>query len=594
MADRATPPPHGLPYIAGLDGVRAIAVAGVLLYHGGVGAFSGGFLGVDVFFVLSGYLITSLLLRERTLAGSIDLAAFWMRRARRLLPAVFLLVGVCTLITAIFFPDQLPRARGDAIASFFYFNNWHQALAHQSYFAMFGRPPLLLHLWSLAVEEQFYLVWPIVLAVCLNRFGRWPTALVTLIGAAASALAMGLIFRIGHDPSRVYYGTDTHASGLLIGALLACALPLGGRRPPPTKGRGVLLDVLGVAALVAIFAAMTGWHDYDTGVYRGGLLVFSLPCALLLICVTDPAAHVGPVLGVAPLRWIGQRSYGIYLWHWPVMALTRPGIDLHWSLWLLVPAQIAVAVVIAAASYRWLEMPIRRGHAWPAIRAYLDRRAPHRRLLIVVAVLVAFLATAGWVAARPTPRAIVPLHSLRSAAARAGPRSVVTHGPRFSLQAKPLAIGASVMLAAQPSLEPRIVVDAAVGRQPADIDARLQSYRDAGHLPGRVIVQMGENGPVFAPDIAALRRALSGVPVVLLVNVRVPRSWQGEVNHILATTVRQWPQARVVDWHDASANPDLLYDDGIHPNPAGQKVYARLVGQALAARGAPVTRPRHG
>ena len=364
MADRATPPYRGLPYVAGLDGVRAIAVAGVLLYHGGVAKFSGGFLGVDVFFVLSGFLITSLLLSERARRGHIDLAAFWLRRARRLLPAAFLVVGVCTLVVAVFYPSLLPRARGDAIASFFYVNNWHQAFAHESYFAALGRPPMLQHLWSLAVEEQFYLVWPIVLALCLNRLGRWPTALVTIIGAGASALAMGLLFQLGHDPSRVYYGTDTHASGLLVGALLACLAPLGGRRPAPTRGRGLFLDFLGVAALIAIFAAMTSWHDYDPAVYRGGLLLFAVAVALLLLVLTDPAAHIGAVLGVAPMRWIGQRSYGIYLWHWPVMVLTRPGIDLHWNRWVLVPAQIGVAVLLAAASYRWVEMPVRRGDAW--------------------------------------------------------------------------------------------------------------------------------------------------------------------------------------------------------------------------------------
>ena len=476
MADRATPPYRGLPYVAGLDGVRAIAVAGVLLYHGGVAKFSGGFLGVDVFFVLSGFLITSLLLSERARRGHINLAAFWLRRARRLLPAAFLVVGVCTLVVAVFYPSLLPRARGDAIASFFYVNNWHQAFAHESYFAALGRPPMLQHLWSLAVEEQFYLVWPIVLALCLNRLGRWPTALVTIIGAGASALAMGLLFRLGHDPSRVYYGTDTHASGLLVGALLACLAPLGGRRPAPTRGRGLFLDFLGVAALIAIFAAMTSWHDYDPAVYRGGLLLFGVAVALLLLVITDPAAHIGAVLGVAPMRWIGQRSYGIYLWHWPVMVLTRPGIDLQWNRWVLVPAQIGVAVLLAAASYRWVEMPVRRGDAWAAMKRWLDRFAPHRRLAIVMATTVAFLAMAGWVAARPTPRAAVPLKSVRTAAA--------TGGPHFSATAKPLAVGASVMLAASPALEPRIVVDAAVGRQPRDIVARLQSYRDAHHLPG--------------------------------------------------------------------------------------------------------------
>ena len=210
---------HGLPYVAALDGIRAVAVAGVVLYHAGARWLPGGFLGVDLFFVLSGFLITSLLLAEREATGRIDLPAFWARRARRLLPAAFLVIALSVLAVAIASPSDLPSTRADAIASFLYVNNWHQILADQSYFQAFARPSLLRHLWSLAVEEQFYLLWPLVMGICVAALGRRRTTILTLVLAVASSGLMAVLFTPGRDPSRVYYGTDTHATGLLIGAL---------------------------------------------------------------------------------------------------------------------------------------------------------------------------------------------------------------------------------------------------------------------------------------------------------------------------------------------------------------------------------------
>jgi peptidoglycan/LPS O-acetylase OafA/YrhL len=231
-----------LPYVGALDGVRALAVAGVLLYHGGVAWLPGGFLGVDLFFVLSGFLITSLLLAEREATGRIDLGRFWVRRARRLLPAAFAVIGVCLVVVALLPPGEAARTRADALASLGYVNNWHQVLAERSYFESFGRPSLLEHLWSLAVEEQFYLLWPLLLGFGLSRLGRRRTAIVTLTAAAASGLAMGLLFEPGSDPSRVYFGTDTHASGLLAGALLAFLWPLGRFRATPHPSAVWVLD----------------------------------------------------------------------------------------------------------------------------------------------------------------------------------------------------------------------------------------------------------------------------------------------------------------------------------------------------------------
>jgi peptidoglycan/LPS O-acetylase OafA/YrhL len=571
-----------LPYIGALDGVRALAVAGVLLYHGGVAWLPGGFLGVDVFFVLSGFLITSLLMAELRATARIDLVRFWIRRARRLLPAAFVVIAVCLLVMAVFPLGDVARTRGDAVASFAYVNNWHQVLAERSYFESFGRPSLLEHLWSLAVEEQFYLLWPLFLGFALTRLGRRRTMLVTVAAAGASALAMGLLFDGGGDPSRVYFGTDTHASGLLIGALLAFLWPLGSFHGAPRAGAVWVLDAAAVTGLAAVLAAMATAHDFDPWIYRGGIAAVGVAAAVLIAAVSHPACTIGRALAVAPLRWIGQRSYGIYLWHWPVMALTRPGADVAWPSWVLVPLQIAATVLLAAGSYRWIEQPIRTG----AARAWLDRRPPRRRLELALGAALALVVAAVFVGGREGVRAAAPLTATHSLAAS---RSLVqeratTSRPGTSSRAgdeEPLAVGASVMLAASAALGTHATVDAAVARHAGDILARLESYKASGLLPRRVVVQMGENGPVFGADVKRLERALAGVDRVVLVNVRVGRSWRAQVNDILAETVQGWQQARLADWYRASGKPGLLYDDGTHPTPRGRKVYARLVERAL-------------
>jgi peptidoglycan/LPS O-acetylase OafA/YrhL len=563
--------------VAALDGVRAIAVAAVVLYHAGVAVAPGGFLGVDVFFVLSGFLITSLLLEEQRAGGRIDLGRFWVRRARRLLPAAFLVIAVSAIAAAVLAPGDFARTRADALASLVYANNWHQLLGDHSYFAAFERPSLLLHLWSLAVEEQFYLLWPLVLGLVLGRLGRRGAAWITLAAAVASAVLMAVLYEPGHDPSRVYFGTDTHASGLLIGALLAFGWPMARLQAPRRRSAAIVLDATGFLALAGLLWAIATWTDYDDGVYRGGLALIALLTAALIAAAVHPSTRLGRALGIAPLVWIGKRSYGIYLWHWPVMALSRPGVDVHSPKAVIVLGQIALTVALAAASYRWVERPFRTGTAQRALRGLLDRRAPRTRLAVVGATLAATVAGLAWLGlSDPHPVRATPVLERASTVAEQEPERQRPHR-------RPLAVGASVMLAAQPELERRAIVDAAVGRQVPDILARLARYRDAGKLSDRVIVQIGENGPLTDDDVVELRAVLRDVERVVLVNVRVPRSWDDEVNAALAEAVTDWPAARLADWYDASARAGLLYADGAHPTPAGQRVYTQLIRRVLAS-----------
>jgi peptidoglycan/LPS O-acetylase OafA/YrhL len=349
-----------LPHVDALDGLRGMAVAGVLLFHGG--HLTGGYLGVDLFFVLSGFLITSLLLVEGRDTEHIALGSFWARRARRLLPALGgLIVGVAVYCVVFAQPSELSRIRGDAFATVGYVANWHSIATGTDYWALFRTPSPLEHTWSLAIEEQFYLVWPLVFTGLLAwRKRRTPQAVlvVAILGAVASTLLM-LVLYDKTDPSRVYYGTDTRATGILLGAALAALLVMRG--PVLTRAARVGLEVAGWVGVVVLAVAWTQLDGKSDTLYQGGFLVCGLAAILVIGTVVHPQRMaLGRALSLRPLCLLGIISYGLYLWHWPVdlvLDADRTRID-GWPLFFV---QTAVAIGIAAVSYRWLERPIRRG-----------------------------------------------------------------------------------------------------------------------------------------------------------------------------------------------------------------------------------------
>jgi peptidoglycan/LPS O-acetylase OafA/YrhL len=355
--------------LPGLDGLRALAVIAVIAFHEQLSAFPGGFLGVDVFFVLSGYLITDLLVAQWNRYGHLTLRGFWARRARRLLPALGVLLVAVTAATAVIEPAQMTALRDALLAAVTYSSNWWQALAHHSYFAQFGPPPPLQHLWSLAIEEQFYLLWPLLLIGILKtcQSGRIRAALAWL-GAALSALAMVLVYVPGADPSRVYYGTDTHASALFIGSALALTWPLRRMQAMSRDGARVP-DAIGLAGIAVLAWAMGHLAGTDRVLYPAGLLIVALAAGGVVLAAASPGL-VSWVLGGSVLRWIGIRSYGIYLWHWPVIALADAAfprqLPAHW-IWL---PEVALSVGLAAASWRWVEEPIIRNGFRVTVRGW--------------------------------------------------------------------------------------------------------------------------------------------------------------------------------------------------------------------------------
>ena len=610
-----------LPYLSGLDGLRALAVVAVLLYHAGLPWIPGGFLGVEVFFVISGYLITSLLLAEWHGRGRVDLKAFWLGRARRLLPALYLVLAVTLAFAVLFLPDEVARLRGDAVAAIGYVTNWYLVFGQESYFETVGRPSLLQHLWSLAIEEQFYVLWPLVFAVGMGikaaRWRRRGLLVAVLVGSAGSALLMAILYQPGVDPSRIYYGTDTRAAGLLVGVALAFVWEPGrfftqkhlrrtlrdrtGRRPAQ-----LLPDVLGLVALGGLVWFCLRLDETQPFLFNGGFALVALATAVVIMIVVHPRTYLGPsLLGRQPLRWVGLRSYGIYLWHWPVFMVTRPQLDVPLDGMPLLILRLAATVVLADISYRFVETPIRRGVLGRAWRALREARGARRWRLGAgwagaIGTGAAFCTALGLAVAHAQPpdppsylsaeaihtsEASPPTPGINEATTETAPARTPADE---SASADPVTVvGDSVVIGAAEELNRALdnpAFGADVGLQPAGAVEILQKRRAGGQLGEIVVVHTGNNGSFTAEQFDEMMRVLADVPKVVFVNVKVPRPWEQRNNDVIADGVRRYPNTVLADWHAASADrPELFVDDGIHPQPEGQRIYADLIAAHLEA-----------
>ncbi|WP_251856714.1 acyltransferase family protein [Herbiconiux sp. L3-i23] len=603
-------------HLPGLDGLRALAVGAVVLFHVAPAALPGGYLGVDVFFVISGFLITTLLMRERDGDG-IRLGRFLLRRARRLLPALAVVVIGCAALAAVIGGDVLVGIGAELLGALTFSSNWVAVAQGDDYFAA-AAPQLLRNLWSLGVEEQYYLLWPILLAVvCLLR----PPArrgTVVLAAAALSALAMALLALLS-GPARAYYGTDTHVFGLLAGSALALGvLPAGGIGVGTAveRLRGAAGHWIGGAALVGLVAAAFLLDEHSLTPYLGGLAIVAALATTVVWAATAPGSWLGRVLDMRPLRYLGERSYGIYLWHWPLLVLVGAIVP-TWrqdpaASWLVPLLVVGLTLLLAALSYRFLEQPVRRLGFGGAARALLPRRVP-LAVVAALALVAVSLSVVGVVRAPASTEAegliaagsaaieeTTPEHPVApveddgpTAADAMGNGDGATEGaPTDSADeaAAPLsgdritAIGDSVMLAAAPALQaelPDISIDAAVSRQLAEAPALLARAEAAGTLRPVVVIGLATNGPTGWRYLEQVRDSAAGRKLVF-VNAYGPMEWTGSVNQTLADFVAQTPGAVVADWNSAAAaHPELLASDQTHPGADAAVLYADCVTAAI-------------
>ena len=606
-------PSSRIGYLPGLDGLRAISVVAVVAYHLEQSWAIGGYLGVEVFFVVSGYLITLLLLDEHRVSGRVDRPAFWLRRARRLLPAVVaLLVAVLTWSALVLGSEALHRFRGEGLASLLYVQNWHSIITDEPYFVSSGRPSPFRHLWSLAIEEQFYLLWPLLLPAALRLHGRRRSAQLAVAGAAASVWIMTATADIA-APERAYYGTDTRAFGILLGCALAFAWRPDRFRSEVRFPARVTLLLCGLAALVVLGRQLAVRSEFDPWTFPWGFLVVDAAALVLIVTCTHPASLLGRLAGCRPLAALGRRSYSLYLWHWPVLVFTRPGVDWGLDGGPALAGRLAIIALLSELSYRFIEAPFRDGRAQRWLWSVADR-AHERRLLgptvagasLPVLLLVATAVTA------PAPRAEVISASApatisiepvvtttttttaptttsttaRKAKAAKAAAPTTTAATTTTTAPRPVPdvtiVGESVTLGAAPALQAaygqRVQIDAVEGRSFDDGIAVIEHLAAAGRLTPNVVVHLGNNGAVPEDGLNRIAAAVGLERKLVLTTVFVDRRWQGQVNEKVLAFVANCDTCALANWHDLVAQDrGLTTHDGVHLTDAGERRYVELM-----------------
>ncbi|WP_214816943.1 acyltransferase family protein [Exiguobacterium sp. s59] len=596
-------------YMPGLDGLRTFAVLAVILYHLNVPYISGGFLGVDVFFVLSGYLITGILIREWTKTGTIDLKKFYIARFRRLLPALILMLSLVMTYVTLFDRSLLDTVRQDSLAALAYVNNWWYIFHEVSYFESFGKPSPLQNLWSLSIEEQFYAVWPLILLVGLAFRKRLLQLVATLLLVSATWMAFRYVPEA--DPSRVYYGTDTRLFGLLMGAMLAFGWrPDTFKQVIPNIGRHIL-NVSGAISLIVIVGIIARVNAYDAFLYYGGFLLIAFLSAILIAAVAHPATIWSRLFGSAWLRVIGTRTYGIYLWHYPVIILTTPLERLGTFSPLLAIGQVALTLLIAELSYRFIETPIRRNGFIASFRQLVSTPThPSARFAATACatalslVLVGNLTILAFSESKPVQDEIpvvkvpmpkeetpdVPKEAETNESEEAATDVTPPPADKPEEQSCPpaLAIGDSVMLGLNEYLAdafPNMKIDAEIGRQVRDaipVASQYASYNAPGHV---VFIHLGTNGAFKMEQLDTLLKQFERADQIYLINTRVPRPWESEVNEKLARASELHENVSLIDWHGQSIGKESYFEsDGVHLNVEGAEAFGDVLNKEIGCQ----------
>ncbi len=573
-------------HIPAIDGLRALAVFAVVLYHLGISWIPGGFLGVDLFFVISGYVITRLILDSIESANGLDIKKFYAARIRRLFPGLIVLLIVTSVTIALFAPDAIRRFIKDVPYVLSGTNNWHLVALQQDYFQAIGRPPLLQHTWSLAVEFQFYLIWPIILFFIWRRFGKRVVRRAALLIATFSGTAL-FLFSLQADNatagriSHIYFGTDTHSLGLFLGSALAVSWIPRNLTPNISQRAQDFVDGIGVFGFIGLLCIFLFIDQENATLYQIAFPLAALFGCATLVSIVHPASRFSPLLSNRVFLWIGQRSYGIYLWHWVVFQVTRPGADLTGNLTALNIVRVLIVLALADISLRAIEIPIRNGVVQNWFRGMKYRtKVMQKRQQIFVASVTAFIT-------------IISGSSVAFAWHR-DQSIIVEIKPELELPETVMGVnksglwvtGDSVILGIRNKLamqEEIALINARVGRQIQELIKEVEADKPrVGE--SKVVLNVGNNNSVSSEDMIKLMELLKDQPRVVVVNTSVPRTWRDGNNKIISEVVSRYPNAVLVDWASIAENhPEFFAPDGVHLIEAGSDVYVASILEALNA-----------
>ena len=575
--------PRGIRYIPAIDGLRAVAVIAVMLYHLGFKWIPGGFLGVDLFFVISGYVITRLLLDSIQRSGGLDLRAFYVARIRRLLPPLVFMIITTTIVVGLWAPDTMRRFLGDAPFALFGGMNWWLVFRHTDYFEAIGRPPLLQHTWSLGVEAQFYLLWPLILLLVLKYFGKNKIPGAALLIAAFSGIALLLVSlqvdaANSSQVSHVYFGTDTHSIGLFLGAALAVSWIPQNLQETVSKKAQDFIDGIGVFGLLGIIAAFLFVDETDPTLYKLAFPLAGIFGCAIITSIVHPASRFAPILSSKPFVWIGERSYAIYLWHWVVFQVTRPDYDLEGSEWALYALRILIVFALADISLRLVELPVRTGliDYWFKGMKYRTKRVQLRQKAGVIFLVLSVATITATAATSAIAKGDRQLAELKEQLEQPATTPEIKQGGLW-------VTGDSVILGIRFELDTRQhigLINARVGRQAPELLEVIQ--HDRANMQGATIVlNLGNNNKLTEDQVAAIFTAISDQPKIVVVNTAVPRGWRDENNALIAQYAAQYG-AQLVDWAAISdGHPEYFGPDGVHLVPAGVRAYVDAITSKL-------------
>ena len=577
----------GVRHIASIDGLRAIAVTAVVLYHLGISWIPGGFLGVDLFFVISGYVITRLILDSINQSSALDLREFYAARLRRIYPA-FIFMVVCTIIfIGVWAPEAIKRFLSDLPYALTGSINWLLVARHQDYFEAIGRPPLLQHTWSLAVELQFYLIWPMILLTVLKYFGKKNIARIALLIAITSGVTLFLVSlqldqSNAQQVSHIYFGTDTHSLGLFLGSALAVSWIPQNLSADIEKRAQDVIDAIGVVGLLGLIAAFLFIDEANASLYQIAFPLAGIFGCLVIISLVHPASRFAPLISSAPFKWVGQRSYGIYIWHWVIFQVTRPSVDLTGQSWALYLARVLLVLALADISLRWVEIPFRQGMVqnWFRGMKYRSAKVKLRQQLSIVFSVITVLAVTSSISVQAINKAD-----------QIAQNQVTQQEDETAIQddlgstTGLWVTGDSVILGIRSKLESKehiSLINARVGRQAPELLAVMRV--DQSSVPSSPIVfNLGNNNALNEQTVIDIFEVVKNQPQVIVVNTSVPRAWKDANNAIISKVASGYPNVRLVDWDRVSKDrPELFAPDGVHLSPTGSDVYVDLVLTVLA------------